>query len=36
MTTGENVIIDLKRLSKFYAKINTAINEIELKTKDAT
>lgn len=36
ITTGENVIIDLKRLSKFYAKINTSINEIELKTKDAT
>jgi putative prophage muMc02, head decoration protein len=36
MTTGENVIIDLKRLSKFYSKINTVIGEIAEKTKDAT
>lgn len=36
MSTGENVIIDLKRLSKFYSKINTAINGIELKTRDAS
>lgn len=36
MSTGENVIIDLKRLSKFYSKINTLINGIELKTRDAS